>query len=213
MSKSRRQFLTLTSFGLLGAAVTGGSQSQTPSDLPPGAPPAFGSGPAVGPQVSPSTFTEAQKLVQVELTEPDRTEAAGSWRANMAALYERRTGPRKVALETTLAPATQWNPVLPGLKPGPARDQFVRSTNDPAGGLPLDEEDIAFASVMQLSRWIEQRQLSSERLTQIYLKRLEQLDSKLRFGSWLAPASSRSWSSKAHRSASFDSLRLSPETG
>jgi hypothetical protein len=28
----------------------------------------------------------------------------------MAALYERRTGPRKVDLDETLAPATQWKP-------------------------------------------------------------------------------------------------------
>lgn len=179
MSKSRREFLTLTSLGLLGAAVTGHSQAQTPSGLPPGAPPAFGAGPPVGPKVLPSTFAEAQKLVQIELTEPERSEAASSWRANMAALYERRTGPRKVALETTLAPATRWNPVLPGLKAGPERDRFVRSNNDP-GALSTDDEDIAFASVVQLSRWIEQRKLSSERLTRIYLKRLEQFDSKLR---------------------------------
>src|SRR4029077_5647948 len=38
----------------------------------------------------------------------------------------------------------------------------------------------AFASVTQLSHWIETRQLSSERLTQIYLKRLERFDPKLR---------------------------------
>ena len=179
MSKSRREFLTLTSVGLIGATITGNSRAQTPSGLPPGAPPAFGAGPAVGPEVSSSTFAEAQKLVQIEMTEPERAEAAGSWRTNMAALYERRTGPRKVALETTLAPATQWNPVLPGMKAGPERDRFVRSRTDPKP-LPADDEDIAFASVVQLSRWIEQRQLSSERLTQIYLKRLEQFDPKLR---------------------------------
>ncbi len=179
MSKSRREFLTLTSAGLIGAAITGNSRAQTPSGLPPGAPPAFGAGPAVGPEVSPSTFAEAQKLVQIEMTEPERAQAAGSWRTNMAALYERRTGPRKVALETTLAPATQWNPVLPGMKAGPERDRFVRSSTDPKP-LPADDEDIAFASVVQLSRWIERRKLSSERLTQIYLKRLEQFDPKLR---------------------------------
>ena len=179
MSKSRREFLTLTSVGLIGAAITGDSRAQTPSGLPPGAPPAFGAGPAVGPEVSPATFAEAQKLVQIEMTEPERMEAAGSWRANMAALYERRTGPRKVALETTLAPATQWNPVLPGMKAGPEQNQCVRSNTDP-GPLPADDEDIAFASLVQLSRWIEQRKLSSERLTQIYLKRLQQFDPKLR---------------------------------
>ena len=179
MSKSRREFLTLTSVALIGATITGNSRAQAPSGLPPGAPPAFGAGPAVGPEVSPSTFAEAQKLVQIEMTEPERAEAAGSWRTNMAALYERRTGPRKVALETTLAPATQWNPVLPGMKAGPERDRFVRSNTAPKP-LPADDEDIAFASVVQLSRWIEQRKLSSERLTQIYLKRLEQFDPKLR---------------------------------
>jgi len=179
MSKSRREFLTLTSAGLIGAAITGSSRAQTPSGLPPGAPPAFGAGPAVGPEVSPSTFAEAQKLVQIEMTEPERAEAAGSWRTTMAALYERRTGPHKVALETTLAPATQWNPVLPGMKTGPERNKFVRSSTDPKP-LPADDEDIAFASVVQLSRWIEQRKLRSERLTQIYLKRLEQFDPKLR---------------------------------
>jgi Asp-tRNA(Asn)/Glu-tRNA(Gln) amidotransferase A subunit family amidase len=147
--------------------------------LPPGAPPAFGAGPAVGPEVLPSTFAEAQKLVQIELNEAERSEAASSWRANMAALYERRTGPRAVAIETTLAPATHWNPVLPGLKAGPERDRFVRSDTDP-GALPAHDEDIAFASVVELSRWIEQRRLSSERLTHVYLKRLEQFDSKLR---------------------------------
>jgi Asp-tRNA(Asn)/Glu-tRNA(Gln) amidotransferase A subunit family amidase len=97
----------------------------------------------------------------------------------MAGLYERRTGPRKVKLDATLAPASRWDPLLPGLKSGPARDEFIRSNADP-GPLPARDEDIAFASVTQLSRWIEQRKLTSDRLTRIYLKRLEQFDPKLR---------------------------------
>jgi Asp-tRNA(Asn)/Glu-tRNA(Gln) amidotransferase A subunit family amidase len=178
MAKSRRQFLTQTSLGLLAAATVYRGYAQQPADLPPGAPPAFGTGPAVGPAVSPSTFAEAEKLVQFELNAAEREMAASSWRKTMAALYERRTGPRKVVLETTLAPASRWNPALPGLKIGPERDRFVRSNNDP-GPLPARDEDIAFASVTQLSRWIEQRKLSSDRLTHIYLKRLEQFDPKL----------------------------------
>src|SRR6266853_1924073 len=62
MSKSRRQFLTHASLGLLGAAA---ANAQEPT---PGAPPAFGVGPSVGPAVSPSTFASAEKLVQVNLT-------------------------------------------------------------------------------------------------------------------------------------------------
>src|SRR5712671_628060 len=148
MSKSRRQFLTQTSLGLLAAATAYRSYAQQPADLPPGAPPAFGAGPAIGPEVSPSTFAEAEKLVQVELTASERAMAAGSWRKTMAALYERRTGPRKVTLEPSLAPASRWNPVLPSLvgKTGPARDRFIRSNSDP-GPLPARDEDIAFASL------------------------------------------------------------------
>ena len=178
MSKSRRQFLAQTSLGLLAAATVAHGFAQQGADLPPGAPPAFGTGRAVGPEVTPSTFAEAEKLVQFELTASERAMAASSWRKTMAALYERRTGPRKVALESTLAPASQWNPMLPGVKSGPERDRFIRSSTDP-GPLPARDEDIAFASVTQLSRWIEQRKLTSERLTRIYLKRLEEFDPKL----------------------------------
>ncbi len=178
MAKSRREFLTRTSLGLLAAATVYRSSAQEPSGLPPGAPPAFGTSPAVGPEVSPVTFAEAEKLVQIELSAAERAMAANSWRTTMAALYERRTGPRKIALESTLAPATRWNPALPGLAVGPEHDRFVRSQSDP-GPLPARDEDIAFASVSQLSRWIEQRKLTSNRLTRIYLQRLEQYDPKL----------------------------------
>jgi Asp-tRNA(Asn)/Glu-tRNA(Gln) amidotransferase A subunit family amidase len=178
MAKSRRQFLTVASFGMLGAAAALRSPGQNPVDLPPGAPPAFGAGPAVGPEVSAATFAEAEKLVQFEMTAAERAVAAGSWRRTMAAVYERRTGPRKVALDATGAPASRWDPVLPGQKAGPERERFVRSSIAP-GPLPARDEDIAFAPVTELSRWIETRALTSERLTHIYLKRLEEFDPKL----------------------------------
>ena len=133
----------------------------------------------MGPVVLPATFAEAEKLVQVEMSPPDRAVAAGSWRNTMASVYERRTGPRKVSLEATIAPATRWDPVLPGLKAGPERDRFIRTKGEPQP-LPASDEDLAFAPVHQLSRWIETRKLTSERLTQIYLERLQRFDPELR---------------------------------
>src|SRR3954452_19843265 len=178
MSKSRRDFLMITSLGFLGAAATARLLAQAASNLPPGAPPAFGAGPAFGPEVSEATFGEAEKLVQFSLTEPERAMAAASWRKTLASVYERRTGPRKLALEDTLAPATTWNPMIPGVKASEHRDRFIRS-ND-SSSLPAKDEDIAFAPVAHLSRWIEQRQLSSERLTRIYLDRLQKFNPQLR---------------------------------
>jgi Asp-tRNA(Asn)/Glu-tRNA(Gln) amidotransferase A subunit family amidase len=129
--------------------------------------------------VSPSTFAEAEKLVQVELSPAEREVAADSWRRTLAPVYERRTGPRKLALDPSVAPATRWDPVLPGQKAGPDRDRFVRTRADQAP-LPTNQQDIAFAPLTQLSRWIESRKLTSERLTHIYLDRLERFDPKLR---------------------------------
>lgn len=182
--KSRREFLTQTTLAVLGASVASYGQAQNPSQtqqqqLPPGAPPAFGTAPAVGPEVAANTFAEAEKLVQVAYTPAQLAECAGNWRMAMAPLYERRTGPHKVSLEPTLAPATLWDPVLPGEKGGPSQNRFVRSKIDP-GPLPSKDEDIAFASVTQLSGWIEQRKLASERLTNIYLTRLREYNPKLR---------------------------------
>ena len=72
----------------------------------------------------------------------------------MAPLYERRVGPHKVAIPEPVAPWSRWDPVLPGTQQLPARSEFVRSDTDP-GPLPANDEDIAFANVTQLSRWIE----------------------------------------------------------
>jgi len=179
MSNSRRQFLAKTSLGLLGAAVSMNADAQEPSQLPPGAPSAFGTGPAVGPEVSVTTFAEAEKLARIQLTLAERTQAADSWRVDMAALLERRTGPRSSALESTVAPFSRYDSVLPGQHPAAQRDRFVRTNTDP-GPLPSRDADIAFAPVTKLSRWIEQRKLTSERLTHIYLDRIGQFDSKLR---------------------------------
>jgi len=179
MSDSRRQFLKRSSLAMLAAAAGCRSTSQQPGELPPGAPPAFGTAAQVGPPVSPTTFAEAEKLVQIEMSNADLKQAAQSWRANMAALYERRTGPRKVQLPATLAPYSNWNPVLPGQYAGPDHNQFTRSEANP-GTLPASDADIAFATVAQLSRWIEQRKLTSQRLTEIYLARLQQFNTKLR---------------------------------
>jgi Asp-tRNA(Asn)/Glu-tRNA(Gln) amidotransferase A subunit family amidase len=142
-------------------------------------PPAFGTGPKVGPEVSPGTFAEAEKLVQIELNRWERELAASSWRDNMASLYSRRTGPRKIALESELSPARLWDPLIPGASAGPSRQRFIR-THAASGPLPATDEEIAFAPIAQQSRWIQQRKLRSERLTNIYLQRIERLDSRLR---------------------------------
>ena len=116
--------------------------------------------------------------MQVTMTPPERQQAAETWRTSLAQYLERRTGPRKVTITPTDAPGTIWNPALPAID-GWAPPRDLRS-KDVGAPLPTSDDDIAFAPVAQLSRWIEAKQLSSERLTNIYLGRIEKFDSKIR---------------------------------
>jgi Asp-tRNA(Asn)/Glu-tRNA(Gln) amidotransferase A subunit family amidase len=112
------------------------------------------------------------------MTDAERATAVENWRRMMAPLVERRVGPRKVAIEPDIAPATRWDPRLSSAAAGPAADRFIRTAaTDP---LPASDDDIAFAPVTKLSRWIESKALTSERLTNIYLGRIAQYDAKLR---------------------------------
>ena len=180
---TRRRFLIETPVALLAIAgacregaksASSGSSGQTPT---PGAPPTFATAAGSGPPVTEGTFAEAEKLAQVTMTPAERRQAVRSWRQAMAPYLERRTGPRKLALADTDAPGLLWNPAIPGVTAGPLRDRFVRSRG--AVPLPANDEDIAFAPVARLSRWIEARKLSSTRLTQIYLDRIARLNPKV----------------------------------
>ena len=180
MSRSRREFLTQTALGVAGVAAAVTAEA-APSDAgvaaapPPGAPPAFGTSPSVGPGVSAATFAEAEKLVQVQLTPAERAQAASNWReidgAALRAAHRAAQGEARAGAGARLAVGPGAARASPA---GPTRDRFVRSKASP-GPLPGKDDDIAFAPVTALSRWIESRALTSERLTRIYLERLRAL--------------------------------------
>ncbi len=187
--QNRRAFLATASLSLAAAAAAAGCKEVLPhreptasGGAPAGQPPAFGTAPAFGPDVTAATFGEAERLVQVDLDVNEVNEAAGNWRSAMAPLYERRVGPRKVFLGPEVAPFSLTNPSqfhgdLGGYAP-PGVDRFVRSAGT-VRGLPGNDEEIAFAPVTELGEWLRTRQITSERLTGIYLDRLRRFDPKL----------------------------------
>src|SRR5207244_6843023 len=88
MVESRREFLTHAA-GIVGVAAAAGAIAGAPPPEPivtpvAGTPPAFGTAPPVGPEVTATTFTEAEKLVRVELTPAERAQAALNWRQSLA---------------------------------------------------------------------------------------------------------------------------------
>lgn len=208
MNRSRRRFLAQSSAALAGAVAApslGLEAQQTPSPAP-GTPPAFGTAPAVGPEVTAGTFAEAEKLVRVDMTEKDRAEAASNWRESMAPLYERRTGPRRVALGPEVSPWSRVQAVPVGEQAGPAAERFVPAVRD-AGPLPPGDEDIAYAPVWKLSQWIAKKQITAERLTGIYLERLRRFNPQLRCVITLTPEHALEQARKADAEVAVGRIR------
>jgi Asp-tRNA(Asn)/Glu-tRNA(Gln) amidotransferase A subunit family amidase len=118
------------------------------------------------------TIEAAEKLLGVAFTEAERALMLD----NLSPQIEMAVRRRAFALPPDTAPASRFDPRLPGfVMPSaaasmPAPAPFV---------LPPREEDIAFAPVTALAGWISTRQLTSERLTRIYLDRIERLNPKL----------------------------------
>src|SRR5881394_1062089 len=85
---TRRRFLIQAPLAALVGTATWKQAltAQTPSPTPTtaGAPPTFGTGPGSGPPVTPQTFAETEKLMQVTMTALQRQQAADTWRTSLA---------------------------------------------------------------------------------------------------------------------------------
>ena len=126
-----------------------------------------------GPQITESTLAEAEKLAAVEFTPKERKQIL----TEIGDEIERHRSRRSVELPNTLGPATVFD-ARPGGMTVSLGDRFVRS-KPRQRPLPLSDESIAFEPVTALSMWIERGTLRSERLTRIYLERLERIGPRL----------------------------------
>jgi Asp-tRNA(Asn)/Glu-tRNA(Gln) amidotransferase A subunit family amidase len=77
-----------------------------------------------------------------------------------------------------LQPAIHFDPRIPGHSYPPQKN-VVRLGASTNSELPEDDAAIAYASVVQLSRWLQLRRLSCTRLTEIYLDRIARIAPKL----------------------------------
>jgi Asp-tRNA(Asn)/Glu-tRNA(Gln) amidotransferase A subunit family amidase len=184
---SRRKFIAGTAL-LAGAAVVGRSAEASPdagtstTPAPPGTAPVAG---AFGP-VTPGTFVEAEKLAEVQYTAAERAQAAASWDMNFGAMLKARRAYHPTA---SVVPGCVWDPRIPGAPTGPAhtKTRFSRV----ALPLPSRDEDIAYAPVTALSEWLRTRKITSARLTELYLERLQRFNPKLECVITLTPGLAR----------------------
>ncbi|HKU14934.1 MAG TPA: amidase [Steroidobacteraceae bacterium] len=118
--------------------------------------------------ITATTVAEAEKLVAMELT-PEERQTLAKALPDQVGTFEAR---RRYALTNNVAPAFAFDPRVPGVAYRQQSNR-VRTSRPRTPSLPDNDVDIAFASVIELAHWIRTRQLSSRRLTEIYLQRLK----------------------------------------
>ncbi len=119
-------------------------------------------------EITPPVIDAAADLIGLSFSPAEKDSmitALGNQRNNFETL-------RKTKLENSVAPSLIFNPLPQGFYP--SQDQKTFDWGLPAKvDLPEKESDIAYLPVSHLSVLIKNKQISSERLTKIYLNRIK----------------------------------------
>ncbi|TDK48703.1 amidase [Antarcticimicrobium luteum] len=122
--------------------------------------------------ITEADIEAAERLMGIAYTARERAQMVGNLDGQIASSVARRG----VEMPNTVPMALRFDPRLPGFQMPVA---VGVSASEPAAPLPDDDADIAFACLPELGAWIRSGALSSRRLTQIYLDRIEQLNPHL----------------------------------
>jgi len=162
----RREFLAMLGITVAaGIGVEPNVPSRSDRRARPGA-----TGSSQGAAITEQTIAEAEKLLALEYTPEERRRLA----ATMQDQIQAAQGVHRLQLPRELQPGLIFDPRLPGVH-YPRQLNSVRLAVKAAGPLPKSDADIAYAPVWAQSQWIRQRKLTSRRLTDIYLERIERL--------------------------------------
>ena len=176
---SRRDFLASSAAlaaGTLACQPDSGEASAAPganasaADPDPSAPESAAPTAQPSADITAATIAEAEKLHAVTYSDEEREQLVQSIGGQVAGVRQLREVPRELGLQ----PAITFDPRLPGVS-YPAQDDRTELSAAEFGPLPDDETDIAYASVREQAHWIRTGRITSRRLTQIYLNRIERL--------------------------------------
>ena len=142
--------------------------------------------------ITPETLAAAETLFGVAYTPAERAQMLDNLESQIASALARRASP----LANDMPMACRFDPRLPGTSlPEPGPTVFSRVETP----CPGDDEDIAFAPLTHLAAWIASGALTSLRLTELYLRRIETLNPDLFCFAAVAPERARAQAEAADR--------------
>ena len=119
-----------------------------------------------------SDIKSAEKLLGITYSKSEREQMVQNLEGQILSAKLRRG----IELDNTTPMASKFDPRLPGFQM-PSRSDIKLQKRDIK--LPKNKEDIAFASIGEQGKWIKDGLLTSRKLTEIYLERIESFESKL----------------------------------
>ncbi len=127
-----------------------------------------------GPALSPDIVAAAEKMLPISYSDAEREQLLHGFEAQLQAIGQLR----EQRLKNELAPAQVFDPRLPDKKFTQQKD--VVTISSPTRKTPPDNDsEIAYASLGELGHWMRNYGLSSEKLTGIYLSRIQKYAHKL----------------------------------
>ena len=127
----------------------------------------FGLGRNVG-EINPSTIDAAADLIGLSFSPQEKDSMIGTLtthRKNLTLL-------RQTKMDNAVGPALLFNPLPRGFSPNQEQESYDWGFSAKVA-LPTSDADLAFMPVHQLSVLIKSKQVTSERLTKLYLQRIK----------------------------------------
>lgn len=162
-------------------------------------------------RITERTLAEAEKLFGLQFSSAERQQILqarseespdGFFASQLESLQKRRAQ----AIPDSLAPATTFDPRLPGADYR-AQDNNVSLYPEEIAAIPADAESIAFASVKSQARWMTTGQITSRELVEIYLSRIEKYGGLLECFVTVTPDIARAQADKADRERATGQVR------
>ncbi|MDE2648399.1 MAG: amidase [Paracoccaceae bacterium] len=123
-------------------------------------------------KITISDITSAEKLLGITYSNSEREQMVQNLEGQILSAKLRRG----MELDNKIPMASKFDPRLPGFQMPSSRSVKARENSIK---LPKKEEDIAFSNVGEQGAWIKNGLITSRKLTQIYLDRIEKFNSKL----------------------------------
>jgi len=124
-------------------------------------------------KITTSDISGAEKILGINYSKVEREQMVNNLESQILSAKIRRAH----TLENSHPMASIFDPRLPGFKMPLGSGVKLKSKGVP---IPKNSEDIAFATIGEQSDWIKRGKITSRKLTEIYLDRIERLQDKLK---------------------------------